>query len=54
MEENIEEKSNLERVDSSMAKIRSVPPSGMCKVLNIYWNPRIKKLVIVYDDAPVS
>ena len=33
--------------------VRSEPPSGMCKVLNVYWNPVLQKMVVDYDDDPM-
>jgi len=34
------------------AKIESNPPSGECKVTNLYVNPTSGKLVVEYDDVP--
>ncbi len=35
------------------AFIPSVPPSGKCKVVNIYVDPDTGKLVIEYEEIPV-
>lgn len=34
-------------------KIKSNPPKGMCKVINIYVDPVTGKTVVEYDDTPV-
>lgn len=34
--------------------ITTNPPSGMCKILNLYWNPSTQKVVVTYDDTPVE
>ena len=33
--------------------IESEPPSGKCKVTNLYVDPNTEKLVVEYDDQPV-
>lgn len=33
--------------------ITSIPPSGMCKILNVYYNPQNHKMVVEYEDVPV-
>ena len=35
-------------------QVCSKPPSGMCKVVELYVNPSTGGLVIVYDDTPVG
>jgi hypothetical protein len=32
--------------------VRSIPPSGKCKILNIYWDPEREKIEVEYDDNP--
>lgn len=34
--------------------VRSKPPIGTCKVVNIYYNPMTKKIVIEYNDVPIT
>jgi hypothetical protein len=34
-------------------EITSNPPSGMCQITNIYWDPISKKAVFEYEDTPV-
>jgi hypothetical protein len=31
----------------------SNPPVGMCRILNVYWNPETGKAVFEYEDTPV-
>lgn len=30
----------------------SQPPSGMCRVVNVYWNPQNHKAVFEFNDVP--
>ena len=30
----------------------SIPPSGKCKVINVYWDPQLERAVFEYDDEP--
>ena len=32
--------------------IASKPPTGTCKVINLYINPTTGKMVVEYDDTP--
>lgn len=32
----------------------SRPPSGMCRILNVYWDPLNEKAVFKYEDEPVE
>jgi hypothetical protein len=32
----------------------SFPPRGKCKVVNIYVDPSTSKLIVEYDDIPIS
>ena len=34
-------------------EIKSNPPKGKCKVVNIYVNPDTGNVVVEYDDTPV-
>jgi len=34
------------------AAFTSSPPSGMCRVTNLYVDPATGKLVVEYDDTP--
>ena len=34
-------------------KAISLPPSGKCRVTNIYFDPVTSKLVVEYDDQPI-
>jgi len=31
----------------------SLPPSGKCRILNIYWDPVSEKAVFEYEDTPI-
>ena len=33
--------------------ITSIPPSGMCRILNIYWDPDVQRAIVEYDDEPI-
>lgn len=33
-------------------KLSSVPPHGMCKVVNLYVNPDTGKFIVEYDNTP--
>lgn len=35
------------------SRIESVPPTGKCRVTNIFVDPGTGKLVVQYDDTPV-
>uniref|UniRef100_A0A6M3M3X1 Uncharacterized protein n=1 Tax=viral metagenome TaxID=1070528 RepID=A0A6M3M3X1_9ZZZZ len=30
----------------------SIPPSGNCKIVNVYYDPDIQKAVFEYEDTP--
>jgi len=33
--------------------IESRPPSGGCPIKNIYWDPKVDRIAIEYDNKPV-
>jgi len=33
--------------------VTSIPVSGMCRILNIYYNPQNHKVIVEYDDEPM-
>lgn len=50
-EENVLLKSSS-FTDETFKLIKSVPPSGMCRVYNIYVNPDTQKLIVDYETTP--
>jgi hypothetical protein len=34
------------------ATIRSIPPTGKCAILNMYWDPDEQKVIYEYEDEP--
>ena len=34
--------------------VKSIPPSGKCRVTNIYVDPVTQKVIVDYDDTPQS
>ena len=38
---------------AGLSELKSVPPSGKCKVTNIYVDPVTGKVIVDYDDTPV-
>lgn len=40
------------RIARESVLLVSEPPSGKCKVINIYWDPDTQKAVFEYDDTP--
>ena len=36
----------------SNATVRSIPPSGKCRILNVYWDPDEEKAVFEFEDVP--
>ena len=36
-----------------LSNIVSNPPSGCCRITNVYWDPEVEKVVVEHDDEPV-
>jgi len=34
--------------------VTSIPPLGMCRIINIYYDPEQDKAIVQYDDQPVG
>jgi len=34
--------------------VTSVPPSGGCKILNVYFDPEVEKMIVEYEDIPIA
>lgn len=50
------ESAGLHQIDGNPALdviVVSNPPSGKCKILNMYYDPDIGKAVFQYEDTPV-
>jgi len=43
---------NSRRIVIQVTGIVSNPPSGFCRVLNLYVDPATEKLVVSWDDTP--
>jgi len=44
----------IDGLPAGQVLMTSIPPSGMCRVLNIYYDPQQGKAIVEYDDEPVS
>ena len=40
------------RVTAESILLVSDPPTGKCKVINVYWDPDTQRAVFEFDDTP--
>ena len=55
VEHDIEQGHDHDGVDSKWLEVSGVPsnpPSGKCRVLNLYVDPVTEKLIVKWDDTP--